>query len=70
MKAGREVLFGRCVMAEEYTDAGTSLASRRGQGKAAAFRGLSQGPPEKGFWSSRAVTPDVGSPEPLWGLGG
>lgn len=59
MKAGREVLFGRCVMAEEYTDTGTSLASGRSRGKAATFGGPSQGPHKKGFWSSRAVTPDV-----------
>ena len=33
MKAGREVLFGRCVMAEEYTDEGSSLASRGARGR-------------------------------------
>lgn len=29
MKKGRKVLLGRCEMAEEYTDAGTSLAGGR-----------------------------------------
>ena len=66
MKAGREVLFGRCDMPEEYTDTGTSLASAAGWGggagrgwaggEAALFGGLSRGPHEMGFWSLRAVT--------------
>lgn len=66
MKAGRKVLFGRCEMAEEYTDTGTGLASgregggREGGGReaqeAALLGGLPLGTHGVGFWNLKAVT--------------
>lgn len=45
------------MMVEEYTDAGTSLASRREEeSEAELLGGFSLRPPEMGFWSLRAVT--------------
>lgn len=45
MKAGRKVLFGRYEMAEAYTKAGTSLASKREEKREAPLLGgLSLGP--------------------------
>lgn len=60
VKAGRKVLLGRCEMAEEYTDTGTSLASGREGGwregkEAALLSGLLLGTHETGFWSLRTV---------------
>lgn len=63
MKAERKVLLGRCEMAEEYTDTGTSLARRKEGGRkagkegkeAALLGGLSLGTHEMGFWSLRAA---------------
>lgn len=58
------MLFGRCEMAEEYTDSGTSLAGRRAGGReggreaqeAAFLGGLPLGTHEMGFWNLKAVT--------------
>lgn len=46
VKAGREVLFGRCVMAEEYTDRRRhQLGKREGPGEGSSLRWALTGPP-------------------------
>lgn len=73
-KAGRKVLFGRCEMAEEYTDSGTSLAGgregRREAQEAAFLGGLPLGPLEMGFWNLKAGTlkSDLLAPVGPWRL--
>lgn len=44
------------MMAEKYTDAGTSLARGREESEAELLGGFSLGPLEMGFWSLRVVT--------------
>lgn len=57
MKAGREVLFGRCAMAEEYTDAGTSLASGRSRGRQQPSVGTHRAPMKEGMLELQGSDP-------------